>query len=88
MSHDVADCFGIVDRGYLREGYYADLALVDLQKPWTVSKENILYKCGWSPFEGTTFNASVTHTFVSGHLAYREGTLDESQCGKRLLFEK
>jgi len=88
MSHDVADCFGIVDRGYLREGYYADLVLVDLQKPWTVSKENILYKCGWSPFEGTTFNASVTHTFVSGHLAYREGMLDESQCGKRLLFEK
>jgi len=88
MSHDVADCFGIVDRGYVREGYYADLVLVDLQKPWTVSKDNILYKCGWSPFEGTTFNSSVTHTFVNGHLAYCEGKLDESISGKRLMFQK
>lgn len=87
MSHDVAICFRIAERGYIREGYYADLALVDLQKPWTVTKENILYKCGWSPFEGTTFSASVTHTFVSGHLAYYEGKLDESSCGKRMMFE-
>jgi dihydroorotase len=88
MSHDVAECFKITDRGYVREGYYADLVLVDLEKSWTVSKENILYKCGWSPFEGTTFHASVTHTFVNGHLAYYEGKLDESQYGKRLLFNK
>ena len=88
MSHDVADCFRISERGYVREGYYADLVLVDLQKPWTVSKENILYKCGWSPFEGTTFQSSVTHTFVSGHLAYADGKLDESRRGKRMTFEK
>ena len=86
MSHDVAECFKIADRGYVREGYYADLVLVDLEKPWTVSKENILYKCGWSPFEGTTFSSSVTHTFVSGHKAYAGGKTDESQYGKRLLF--
>lgn len=88
MSHDVADCFRISERGYVREGYYADLVLVDLQKPWTVSKENILYKCGWSPFEGNTFHSSVTHTFVSGHLAYADGKLDESRRGKRMTFEK
>jgi dihydroorotase len=88
MSHDVADCFRIVDRGYVREGYYADLVLVDLQKPWTVSKDNILYKCGWSPFEGTTFHSSVTHTFVNGHLAYCDGKLDDSVHGKRMSFQR
>ena len=88
MSHNPAILFEIQDRGYLREGYYADLAIVDLQAPWKVTKENIRAKCGWSPFEGHTFQSSVTHTFISGHLAYAEGELDESQLGQRLLFNR
>lgn len=86
MSHNVAELFDIDRRGYLREGYYADLALVDLAKPTTVSKENILYKCGWSALEGHTFGSTIRKTFVNGHLAYDEGTLDESQWGKRMIF--
>ncbi|MCG3165750.1 MAG: Allantoinase [Bacteroidia bacterium] len=88
MSHAVADCFRIEKRGYIREGYFADLVLVDLEKPWTVSKENILYKCGWSIFEGQQFSSSITHTFVSGHLAYQNGKFDESQKGKRMTFDR
>jgi dihydroorotase len=88
MAHDVAVCFDIAERGYIREGYYADLAIVDLQRPNTVSKDNILYKCGWSPFEGFHFPASVTHTFVSGHLAWADGRLDESRLGMRLRFDR
>ncbi|MCU0353405.1 MAG: dihydroorotase [Cytophagales bacterium] len=88
MSHAPADCFRVAERGYLREGYYADLVLVDANRPYTVSKENILYKCGWSPLEGRTLRSTVTHTFVSGHLAYRNGTLDESQLGQRLVFDR
>lgn len=86
MSHDVADLFRIEKRGYLREGYFADLVLVNLNKPTTVTKNNILYKCGWSPFEGHTFKSSIEKTFVSGHLVYDNGTFDESQYGQRLLF--
>ena len=67
MSHAVANCFQIGERGYIREGYYADLVIVDLNR-LTVSKENILYKCGWSPLENVEFPASVTHTFVNGNL--------------------
>lgn len=88
MSHAVADCFQIENRGYIREGYFADLVLVDLKKPWTVTKENILYKCGWSVFEGQTFSSSVTHTFVNGHLAYENGKFDESVKGKRISFNR
>jgi dihydroorotase len=95
MSHAVADCFQIKERGYIREGYHADLVIVDLDKPFTVSKENILYKCGWSPLEGTTFPASVTHTFVNGHLVFQAGesnlwnpVWDESKQGERLKFER
>ncbi len=88
MSHNVADCFGIEKRGYIREGYYADLAIVDLKRSQTVSKENILYKCGWSPFEGHTFPSTVVKTFVNGHLVYNEGKFDESKFGKRLLFNR
>ena len=88
MSHAVADCFRIAERGYIREGYYADLFLADLNAPWTVSKSNLLYKCRWSPFEGTTFSSKVTHTFVSGHMAYCDGNIDESQKGKRILFDR
>ena len=88
MSHAVADCFQIKDRGYIREGYYADLVIVDLERNTTVTKENILSKCGWSPFEGQTFPAAITHTFVSGALVYGNGTWNESIKGKRLTFER
>ncbi len=86
MAHNVADCFRVRDRGYIREGYFADLVLVDPDRPWTVQKDNIFYKCGWSPFEGQRFSTSVTHTFVNGHLAYENGRFHESQKGKRLEF--
>ncbi|HWA34255.1 MAG TPA: dihydroorotase [Cyclobacteriaceae bacterium] len=87
MCHNPAILFRIQDRGFIREGYFADLVLVDLNKPWTVDKSNILAKCGWSPFEGTTFHAAVSHTFVSGRLAYENGKINESVRGKRLLFK-
>jgi dihydroorotase len=87
-AHAVADCFQIEERGYIREGYWADLAIVDLNKPQTVSKENVLYQCGWSPLEGHTLSATVEHTFVSGHLAYSKGSFNEAIKGKRLLFNR
>jgi dihydroorotase len=86
MCHAPADLFRIKKRGYLREGYYADLVLVDPNKNWTVSKENILYKCGWSPFEGVTFSHSVTHTFVNGRLAWYQNQIIPGVRGMRLLF--
>lgn len=85
--HNPAILFRIPERGYIREGYYADLVLIDQQNPWTVSKENILYKCGWSPFEGQEFRSKVSHTFVNGHLAYANGKLDDSTLGHRLAFK-
>lgn len=88
MSHAVAECFQIRERGYIREGYFADLVIVNLNQPQTISKENILYKCGWSPLEGQEMPASVTHTFVNGHLVYGNGVWDESQRGARLTFER
>ena len=88
MSHAVAECFQIKDRGYIREGYPADLVIVDLKRKTTVSKENILYKCGWSPLEGMEFHAAITHTFVNGHLVYGNGSWDESQQGQRLKFDR
>lgn len=88
MSHAVADCFQIENRGYIREGYFADLVLVNLEKLWTVSKGNILYKCGWSIFEGQQFSSGITHTFVNGHLAYQNGHFDESIKGRRMTFER
>ncbi|HEV7620818.1 MAG TPA: dihydroorotase, partial [Flavisolibacter sp.] len=88
MSHAVAECFKIKERGYIREGYYADLVLVDLKQETTVKKGNVLYKCNWSPFEGYTFPASITHTFVNGNLVYGNGTWDESLKGKRLKFDR
>lgn len=87
MCHIPADLFRISKRGYIREGYFADLVLVDPQKSWTVSKENILYKCGWSPFEGITFRHTITHTFINGQLAWNQGILNPDVRGKRLLFE-
>jgi dihydroorotase len=88
MAHAVADCFQISKRGYIREGYWADLVLVDLNDSTTVTKDNIYYQCGWSPLEGKTFQSKITHTLVSGHLAFEEGNFDESEQGKRLLFER
>ncbi len=88
MSHAVADCFQIKDRGYIREGYSADLVIVDLNQASTVTKENILFKCGWSPLENFEFPASITHTFVNGHLVYGNGVWDESQKGQRLVFDR
>jgi dihydroorotase len=86
MSHAVADLFRIEKRGYIREGYWADLVLVNLNSPWTVSKENLLYKCGWSPFDGVTFRAKIEKTFVNGNLVYDNGMIDETVKGQRLVF--
>ena len=86
MAHNPADLFHIEKRGFIREGYFADLVLVDLQAPWKVTPENILYKCGWSPFEGDTFQSSVESTWVNGHLAYHQGNFDETRKGQRLSF--
>ena len=88
MCHNPAILFRIQERGYLREGYKADLCVFDLSNPWTVNQENILYKCGWSPFAGNTFRARVIHTFVNGQWVYRNGTIDESARGERLLFDR
>ena len=88
MSHAPADCFQVNDRGYIREGYYADLVVVDNNQPSTVTKENILYKCGWSPLENFTFPASIANTFVSGHMVYDHGNFDESIKGHRLGFNR
>lgn len=88
MSHAVAECFQIKDRGYIREGYFADLVLVDTKTPQTVSKSNLLYKCGWSPFEGFTFPATIESTFVNGHPVYGNNGFDESIKGKRLQFNR
>lgn len=88
MAHNPAILFQISKRGFIREGYYADLVLVDLHQPWTVDRKNILAKCGWSPFQGKTFQSKVTHTFVSGHLAWADGTFDESMKGQRLTFDR
>jgi dihydroorotase len=88
MSHAPADCFQISNRGYVREGYFADLVVVDTNQPSTVTKENILYKCGWSPLENFTFPASIEKTFVSGNLVYSNGSFDEATKGQRLTFNR
>ncbi len=88
MCHAPALCYHVEGRGFVREGYYADLVLVDMNRPWTVERKNILYKCGWSPFEGTEFSAAVTHTFVNGHLVYENGKFNEAAGGQRLRFKR
>lgn len=88
MCHNPAKIFKIEKRGYIREGYYADLAIVNAHLPWNVKKENILYKCGWSPFEGYNFKSRVTHTFVNGRLVYQNGKVKDLKVGQRLLFER
>tara|TARA_B100001093_G_scaffold519822_1_gene610724 strand:+ start:13141 stop:14478 length:1338 start_codon:yes stop_codon:yes gene_type:complete len=88
MCHAPATCFQVKERGFIRERYYADLVVVDLDKPWVVAKDNILYHCGWSPFEGETFKSSVVKTFVNGNLVYDGGAFDESHRGMRLEFDR
>jgi dihydroorotase len=87
-AHNTAICFQVEDRGYIREGYWADLVLVDLNKPYTVTKENILSKCGWSPFEGHTFKSSIVQTIVSGEVVFENSLIVEGSAGKRLLFDR
>ena len=86
MAHAPAELYGLKERGYVREGYYADLVLVDPNQSWTVEKENLLYKCGWSPLEGVTFSHKVVKTFVNGRIVYDEGHWDESFRGKELEY--
>ena len=88
MCHAPARCFQISNRGYIREGYFADLVLLDTNTPETITKENILYKCGWSPLEGFTQPATVSKTFVNGHMVYGNGGFDESKTGMRLQFNR
>lgn len=88
MSHAVATCFQISQRGYIREGYWADLVMVDLNKPTTVKQSDLLYKCGWSPLEGFNFPATIEKTFVNGHIVYENGTVNDSIKGMRLRFER
>ncbi|MBN1416749.1 MAG: dihydroorotase [Bacteroidales bacterium] len=88
MCHAPADIFRIENRGYIREGYYADLTVIDLNHPWTVNTDNILYKCKWSPFEGREFHAKVTHTFINGNLVYENDRFHNAPAGMRLLFNR
>ena len=88
MCHNPAILFQIEKRGFIREGYKADVVLVDLNDNSTVTKENILYKCGWSPFEGSVFHSKITHTFVNGNLVYENGKGADEKFGERLLFER
>ena len=88
MAHNPAKIFKIERRGFIKEGFYADLAIVNPNDAWTVSKENILYHCGWSPLEGTTFSSKITHTFVNGNLVYENQKVNEIQKGKRLAFDR
>jgi dihydroorotase len=88
MCHNPAKLFQIEKRGYIKKGYYADLVLVDTNSPWTVTRENVLYKCGWSPFEGTTFQSKISRTFVNGHLMYDQGKFNDTIKGKRITFDR
>lgn len=88
MCHAPAECFRVEKRGFVREGYHADLVVVDPNKPWKVLKSNVLYKCGWAPLEGVTLNSKVTKTFVNGNLVYNQGKFNEDIKGQRLLFDR
>jgi dihydroorotase len=87
-AHNVAICFNVKERGFIREGYWADLVLVNLNDPFKVTRQNVLYKCGWSPFEDQTFQSEITHTFISGNLAYSKGKFTTNETGKRLDFNR
>jgi dihydroorotase len=88
MCHTPAEIFQVKDRGFIREGYYADLTIVDLNSPWTVKDEDTFYKCKWSPFHGVTFKSKVTHTIVNGNVVFDNGKFDESEKGQRLQFDR
>ena len=88
MCHHVAEAYRIKDRGYIREGYYADMVLVDLNQEWVVNSQNILYKCQWSPFENQCFKSKIINTFVNGNLVFENGKFQEQHIGKRLAFSK
>lgn len=88
MCHAPAELFGVVKRGFIREGYFADLVLIHPNQPWTVTPENLLYKCGWSPYEGEAFSHSITHTWVNGKLAWTQGKYTGSLAGMRLKFQR
>jgi len=88
FCHNPAILFDIEKRGYIKEGYFADIVLVDINHPWTVTKDNLLYQCGWSPFEGTTFKSRISHTFVNGHLAYNNFKVNEVSNAKQLTFNR
>tara|TARA_Y100001954_G_C15795045_1_gene597159 strand:+ start:1 stop:894 length:894 start_codon:yes stop_codon:yes gene_type:complete len=87
MSHAPAICFNLQKRGFIREGYYADLVIAQKSTPHKVTKQNILYSCGWSPLEGNEFNFEITHTIVNGHIAYKNGVINDIKNGKELLFD-
>ena len=87
-AHNPAILFDVEKRGYIKEGYYADIVIADLNSPWTVNKENIMYKCGWSPFEGNTFKSRITHTFINGQLAYNNFKVLDVKAGQRLTFDR
>lgn len=88
IAHNPAKLFKIENRGFIKEGYFADLVIVDAGLPWSVKKENILYKCGWSPFEGFTFKSRITHTFVNGEMVYNNFKVKDVRAGKRLTFDR
>lgn len=88
MCHNPAIVFKIEKRGFIKEGYYADLAIVNPSKPWSVNKDNILYQCGWSPFEGANFKSRISHTFVNGQLVYENAKVKEIKAGQRLQFDR
>lgn len=88
MCHNPAKLFQIKNRGFIKEGFFADITIVNPNEPWKVTKENIAYKCGWSPFEGNTFRSKVSHTFVNGHLAYENGKFSSQRNAKRLTYNR
>ncbi|MBI9055537.1 MAG: dihydroorotase [Bacteroidales bacterium] len=88
MCHTPADIFQVAKRGYIKEGYFADLVLVDLNDPWTVTDENSLYKCKWSPFSGQSFRSKITHTIINGNIVYENGVFNETIKGQRLVFDR
>lgn len=87
-AHNTAIVFQVEKRGFIEKGYHADIVIVDTNAKWTVDKQNILYKCGWSPFEGQEFDSAITHTFVNGHLVYDQGVVASEKVGQRLLFDR
>ena len=88
MCHNPSILFDVKNRGYISEGYYADLVVFNLNKPWTVTKENLLYKCNWSPFENKSFKSRILHTFVNGNLVFSNGKVIDEYMGMKIEFER